>query len=507
MTEGRSGAIPLTTHAAIAIAGLVAIIVASWTFADHLIDLGGPRWDAWYYTGVARTFPDLPPGFMNPYQLQRIVPSMLVNAGMRLTGQPRDDGSITVAFLVFDILALVASALLWLRVARREVLGAGGFWLGFGGLFLTFASLRFVAFNPAMTDTAVLLLGMLLVTAFLERRPLLLAAVALVGGFTWPIVAITAAPLLLFPRGAAGGDRAPADRRIHWIPVGIAAGVALLYLVRVVRLYLGGVRRVHSHAFTAINEELVWLSIPIVVIYLYVVTRTLLADVTIRSAWRAVRDIRLRDVALVAIVFVVPMILTRVLATPGTPPPITGLGFLSFLTILPVVHPGRALVAHVLYFSPVLLLTVAFWPRVAQEIRRAGLGMVGAVLFSCYIALSSESRQSTLVLPMLVTFTALAVRSLPVPRAVIAYLCIASVLTARPWSRLGMPDAPHRTWTEPEMLVYLRAYFDHTGPWMSELGYFQRLLAVAVLSAGLWLVWRFTGSSRAAAARAASRPA
>jgi hypothetical protein len=501
MTEGRPGAPSLTPHAALALVALVSIILGSWVFADHLVDLGGPRWDAWYYTGVARAFPHLPAGFRNPYQMQRVIPSLLVNFGLRLTGQPRSVESVTFGFLVLDLLILVAAGLLWLRIARRERFGVAGFWLGFTGLFFTFASLRFVAWNPAMTDTAALLLGLMLIVAYLERRPLLLTLVALVGGFTWPVVTITAVPLLLFPRSNAAPAVDPADDPPPRLPIVIGVLAALLYLGRFGQLYLGGVRRVHSSAFTPINEDLVWLSALIVAVYLYVVTRSLLANLTLRRSLSAVTSVRLRDGGLTAVTLAVPWMITRVLAAPGVPPPITGVGFLSFLTILPAVHPGRFLVAHALYFSPVLLLTIKFWPRIASAIRETGLGMVGAVLFSCYIALSTESRQSTLAWPMVVMFTVAVSVSMRVPSRIIAFFGIASVLSARPWSQLNDADAPHRVWSEPEMLRYLSAYFDHAGPWMSERGYLLRLLIVAVLSAGFWLLWRLPGWSRSEARR------
>jgi len=148
--------------------------------------------------------------------------------------------------------------------------------------------------------------------------------------------------------------------------------------------------------------------------------------------------------------------------------------------------PFRALVAHIVYYGPLVFLAIAVWPAVARKGAALGPGAALAVLLAPLLALNPETRQLPFTMVVVVTLTVLYVAEKERGAWVAAAICIASLLYAKPWWAYFAPalkkgDA-FLTWP-------FQAYFKHMGPWMtpsSMLDHTAWLMPVFVLA----LAWR-----------------
>ena len=347
---------------------------------------------------------------VSAYRIFRMLPSFLAHGVLRLAGAPLTPGNVILFFEIYNLLLLCLAALAWGGIADALSLGGQGKFLGFIGLFCNHAVLKFDLYYPVLTDVSGYACAVFLLWAFVRARIWLTALVTVAGMFCWPPLLVYGAVVLLFPRR----DQLPqAPSR----PAGIWAGI----------LAAGGYGILAAHPLTGLTPHYP-LAAAVVMLYLGLSAYLLFASpyrvwAMLRRATTPGRLIVFAGAAALAVL--AWLTLGRVVAHPGDggffnlSPWRMALAYLRTTCVpLSVRFPGEFLVAHVLYFGPLLLLTGLFPARTAAAAGRLGLGFFLLIVVAVGHAIMPLSRQWLAGYPVLALATVWALRDVPLSRGI-----------------------------------------------------------------------------------------
>jgi hypothetical protein len=118
--------------------------------------------------------------------------------------------------------------------------------------------------------------------------------------------------------------------------------------------------------------------------------------------------------------------------------------------------PAVFLVSHIVYFGPLVLLTVFFWKDIVKQIQRFPIGLTLFFVGNMILSLSSESRFLTAAFPFFVIFTIKALDSIELKPAFVQFsllfpFCSLSMVSHQCCNPEGFADA----------------FMMNYGPWMS----------------------------------------
>ena len=426
---------------------------------------GGVGWDGQAYAAWAHDFPgEVLRAHVSEYQALRVLPSALVWA----SGLAPIRG-----FQVLDAFALVASAALLARIAIALGWSRATGWAAFAATFLAFANARHALYDPVLTDPSAFLLGMATAWAFVERRPIAQWAVAGAAMFTWPVLAPAGLAMLALPR-ARGLPEARAPRLLA--PAVAAAATALIaaWLVEeIVNPYYG-------------TEQ--WLDRSIHALWpLTIACAAALAGAAALFVARAphtwsvvpyLRALTIRRTAL-AIVAAGALVAARMWWIDRVRTDMIGIDLRAIQHViagLALRAPLAHVVFHVVYFGPVVLLAIAYWPRVARTAASWGPGAVIALGLFVLNATTTESRTLNHLMPLVIV---LVFDSTEWSRGRALVFAALALAWSKLWLPIGYTDAQHSF-----------RYMMQQGPWAANSAYLWQLVAAAVTAAVLTLAWR-----------------
>jgi len=440
---------------------------------------GGFGWDGMSYAAIAKDFPGRVFGRrLDPFRIQRIVPSGAVHYGLRLAGlSTNDDSHILRGFQVYNMLLLIAGVYAWNGIAARLGLSRRGTWLGFAAVYVNFAVLRMTFFYPVLTDTTALVAGMFLLEGHLAGRAWVVWLVGLVGAFTWPLLLPMALVLLVFPRRtAATATMASATRPklLACLAVGTAVALAALWRVFVVGQTIDGAGPLWYWWTPA--------AAACVAAYLAAAAWWLLDLDGLARPRRVLAQARWQGAAAALALISVVALVRAVVFVPNGAPEFTAKHFLCETLVKSVAKPGIFLVAHIVYFGPIVLAALLFWPEVCERIRRQGIGVVLLAGAAAVLSIGSESRQFVNFLPLVAGFTVQTLDELPRPRWHDGVFLTAALVLSKCWLPLNHGATTGNLERFPDQF-----YFMNHGPWMSDGMYLTQGVVVAALAAVL--VW------------------
>jgi len=473
---------------------LGAACVAGIVLSERVDHGEGFGWDGIVYGRVAQDpVQRLLVDPVGPYQLQRVLPSVVVGSFLRVAGASPTAANVVLGFLLYNALLMVGMCVLWNRIARRLELSSGAHWLGFIALFVNVAMLRNAAYYPVLTDVSAAALGLLFLELHLSGRRVALALASILGAFAWPLATYYGATLLLLPTSAPPLDRTRPTRLGVWLggALGVLAAAGCLFMY-----HERGYRSPGMGPITVVVEEVVYVGIVLSSVYLALVVGSYARGVSTRTVRTAAARLRKIDVALALAVLLVPRV---VIAAIAVGPSFMSLkDFLYFAMYGSVTRPALPLVAHAVYLGPVVLMIAPLWSEVRDAAAGLGAGVLCVAAISLLLLISPESRQGLLGWPMLVALIAVAAdRCVHLTRGVVATVGLLAVISVKPWMSFVTPPggAPEAAWMSlspdlREQAVRYRRYFMHHGPWMPNREYVVQglvvLLAAVLIAVLLW---------------------
>ena len=475
--------------------------IASLLWAERLPVGGGFGWDGQNYGAWARDFNKaVIVDKVNDYYVQRIAPSAIIHFSTKQILRPfyshhrigeilAENKNIILAFGIYNLVLLILSAWLWGRIADRLTLTDLGKWFGFCALFINYAIAKSNAYQPVLLDTSAFFLGLLMFHFFLNRNSWGLLAVIIVSGFTWPTLPVMATMLLVLPRP----NREPAPpplalATIRWLSAGAAAlvtiGVGLIFVYLIRQEVLQGWDRT---GMVRINFGLLYLSIAATLAYLFFAFRIALNDGQLWNLPGIIRTVQWKWAAAALLV----LLLQRIAYHQLQGPVLSYWKFSDFIFytfISSLTEPFIFLVAHAVYYGPIILLVAIFWRPFCERASELGTGFKLFVILNLALSICPQSRYQ---LPSVGAFAIVMVWIVDgwrLNRWHLAVWVLLSLLYSKVWYTFN--TGPMNPTDTASLLSFpLQHFFMNSGPWMSHSMYLvQGTVVLATLVALLLIV-------------------
>ncbi|HEX8499943.1 MAG TPA: hypothetical protein VF659_05070 [Pyrinomonadaceae bacterium] len=479
-----------------------AVGLALILFGERQTVNDGLGWDGTLYANWVRdTYNVLFVQGLEAYFTRRVLPSLVVRGGMELLSAPFTNRNIVLAYEVYNLVLLTASAHVWGRVADELKLEDRAKWFGFLFLFVNFTNLKWNFYAPVWTDPPAFTLGLLAFYFYLKDRPGWLALVVFLSGFTWPTGPLMFSLLLVFPRRE--GEPAPVPYRLNLVAAGAAALVTAAAVLRLTDARLP--ERVQwFYRLLWVDTDFARLSAAALVAYVFFAYRGVLADGRLFDPRHALRSVRWRRVPLVAAILAAQKLIQLAIWN-GQDIHVGSTKMFVMQTLLSgMTEPLIPVVAHPLWYGPWFLLLLLFWKPFCRACAGYGLGMSALLLVTVFVSICSQSRWTANVFPV---FVAVLVRALwPVLKGQSLLLWAALCLVySKVW--LVMNTAPFVDDGTMEGLLSfpLQRQFMTFGTYMARETYFAQGAAVLLTGALLYFVVR--RGRAAGVAREAPAPA
>ena len=485
---------------------------------------GGFGWDGVYYAEMVRHLDTMVSnGELGSYYMQRILPAACVRGVLLLTGMPINDDNIINGFEIYNLLILVLICFSWKRISEKLSLSISGRWIGFSGIFINFECSKQSFFYPVLTDVTALLAGTLLLLFYLEKKPVLIFIVSVVGAFCWPVVSTSGALLIFFLKTVLPDNsiRPPPLRlKIQSIDkISAAKNLFICILVFCVIGYIAlvlytptseqvcGIYNLKLSKFSEnmpisffdkiqrsingadpcllekilIQAEKLLTAIPSILI-LFVALLALIGSTSFfKYLISSLREIPLLLFILAVLVMLIPALLIKHFANPVVANP-SSLLVLIRLTLFP--QEGKFFLPFVslaVFWGPVVLLIIIYWQEFCIQTRKLGPGVVAVIALALILGMVGEPRFLTIGWPFLVLGLVLTLEDIRFKPEFKPVFIILTIIFAQFWMILNyepwMPPDGEGLQDFPKQL-----YFMHYGLWMSWITYLVQL-AILVLSA------------------------
>ncbi len=436
--------------------------------ADHL-GWDGNRYGKWV---KELTLDSLPGGF-NSYEVNRFLPSLVVRWTLLALHLELSNENIVTTFRIGNLLMAVIMVILWCRSADLIGIRPTGKWLGFIGLVINHATLKAGFFYPVLTDSFAMALGTACLFFYLSRRGSALLVTTLIGSFVWPTILPFGFLMLAFPRPVETPSQNPA-----WPAPWIAAAGAGATLVMIGWVVASGFRLRSTTVDLWLSFS--YLSAAIVAIYLFFGVRHLTNS---QAIWRDLRPTSLMKRRWLWIALLLPIIVGLIKwSLVSAPARINGKRIFFEILYTSITEPGIFLLAHVLYFGPIIILTVLLWPRVASSLISNGTGLALCCILALLIGAGSESRKWINFFPVIVLATTHAAQSLNWTRWRLALFAGLSLLLSKVW----MPMAQDVSLPVVGEVSWRTLYSSSRGPWIDHDLYLGQAVVVAAVAGAIY---------------------
>lgn len=418
---------------------------------------------------------------VTPYRVVRILPSALAWGVLTLVDAAKTPDNVIRFFQIANVVLLVLSALAWGGIADAAGLRPQGKLLGFLGLFGNYLVLKYTFYYPVLTDVFGYTGALFILWAYLRNRTCWLFAATLAGSFAWPTLCVYGGLLLFFPwrAGVVAGKPFLAGR---------------LALLTVPALYLFYAVRVQPTPYHA-------LAVAVVCTYLAGGAWLLFGDARNLRPASMLRATTWSRLAILAAGLALYLLGKELFNPPGASGEnnnffqMSALAMIEFYILgicvpLSTRFPGEFLVAHTLYFGPLLLLTACFARQTTEAGGRFGFGFLLCLAVAGLHAVMPLSRQWLAGYPFVVLVTVMALEHVALSRAFFVSFAALSLIISKVWLAINFEVAPGASgsiydqpfaWTQG---FSFDRYISSTGRWMSAEWYAVQgafLLAVFML--------------------------
>lgn len=432
--------------------------LSSIFFGERIPVSNGFGWDGIFYGELVKNFNI---SGLSTYQTQRIFPSAIVHYILTPLNLPLENFYVVNGFAFYNLLLLLLSCYLWRLIAVEIGLSEKSFWLGFIGLFINFANVKFAFYYPVLTDVTSFTLTLLMLLCYLQNRVTSLCLVTLIGAFTWPILLYSGLLLILFRKNQLNTHDYKTSS-LSILAALFATGFVSYYIVD---LYIiKGITDVGSGTAPIVT----WLA-PLNIIaclsYLFVAIKSLFDGINFRNVLQYLRQITYSRVFLALLVLFVAKTIVYILADPNQPA--TSLEFIIHTFVLcSITRPFIFLVSHSLYFGSIFFILLFLWKPYVYTIRQYGFGLLLLMALGILMSITPESRHSTVTFTVTVPFLVKATDNLKWKVQLYWYFGIISVCLSKFWYKINVAPLEGSPLEFP-----FQHYFMNFGPWMSNQMY------------------------------------
>jgi hypothetical protein len=444
---------------------------------------GGLGYDGTTYASIVKNFPmAVFEKGLDAYRVGRILPSGIVWSGLSVLQKPLTNYKILTAYRLYNLGLIVLASLAYVLIARELKFNIRTRWLGFIGLFLNVAVAKHFFYYPVATDQTAFVLGLLLLYFFLKNNKIGLLITTILGSFTWPLMMYYGVFLYIFPKKAIEKEKAGA-RLILPFSILFVCGLLILFI----KVYndektIGLLEAVGA---AQVVDSVIYLSMLTVLAYIFYGLKIALDNIGFPSFQSILKSTSAsRFVVGLLVLILVTSIVSLLTDDPGV---LSIQWFLEGIALNSIVRPFGSLVANVIYYGPVLLLTLFLWKPFIQIVRQHGLGLSFFIVGNFFLSINAESRMLMPTLPFFVVFTALATQELKWKASIYWFLGIVSFLFSKIWLLMNTTEPM----TGVPLQFPLQYIFMNHGPWMSNQMYVIQGIFVLVTGVIVFMLIKY----------------
>jgi len=410
---------------------------------------------------------------IDSYLFQRILPSAVghfVLKGM----QSLNSGykPIVLYFLWANALLVLVCIWVYFKIVNLLKWNTPKMLIGFAALFFNFAILKQTWYYPVLTDVFAFTCGMLLLYFYLRRNQLGMFFIMIIGSFVYPLFLLSSILLFL---------KLPFDVAKYFR---ILIGVLLICWTVLFFSYLVDSSFIHEKYKMHVNNNWIYLSAVLTIIYLYRITRYFSGQL-ITEQVEQLHHYRLWLMVSIAY-FILQFYWIKQLSIPEEV--FTPQTFLLNIFQQSFSNPLAYLVFHATYFGPLVLLMVF-----VKNYSKASWSNGFLLYIFSYLLLSigTESRQFINVWPFMVIWFLQSMDGTAVSKKFTFVFVIVAIVLSKFFIPINHPDifVTYQYDQFPEQL-----YFMNHGPFATDIAYAINLCIC--LTFGLILYFSFTKSQK-----------
>lgn len=416
---------------------------------------------------LSRSNPHLEIYMMQMYGIRRIFVPTVVHYIMKVLRLEYSNRNIILTFQWFNLFLIAISAVAWGKIINGTITHDTAKILSFVFLFCNYAILKMNSYYVVLLDMTAFLLCILSLYCYLNNSQVGLLLLAIISAFTWPTMFYNIVILFLFPKKF----NVVKDTKFNVIRIVVPLIMTALFIAEAIYIIL---IRKFSQIKEPVNMKLLPVSIAVAAIYLFFSYLYLLRNVSFNNiAYLLRKDTVVRFFILIVIYFV----LNKIYALYHTRLPEDRL--LRVLIVSSVLQPLIFMLAHIIYFGPVMLFPLIYYKEYFRIIHNYGIGMVLLFFLNIPFILMSESRCITNFFPVITFFAALLVDKFKMSYTQVLLFSLLSLFASKFWMDINGS-------------VDLELYYMNFGPWMTFKWYLIQGILVLLTAGYILYVKRYT---------------
>lgn len=422
--------LPIKLNNTVLITSLSFLIFYSigYYFWGERIPVGnGYGWDGLVYAAYVQQFWLYISQTHDIYHVNRILPSFIIYLALKILHLNMHSPIIVVnSFIIFNSLLFIASCLLWFKICCVKQFKTTTYWIGFISLFINFLYLKHNFYDPVLTDTAAIFLGMLALYFYVKKNYLLLTLTLIPAYFTWPISIVFFCPLILFTQGIKPASTFSLFERVFALLVTsafIGICIYLTYIVGNMRIISNGVK---------IYYPLLPFSIFIAAYFIY----TVLINSRLAISFINLFKLNYRNLGYLIFSCIFSFILFHWLAhhlpNYATAKPLFTIQDLFTVSILgAIAKPGLFFISHFAFWGPAVILMMCYLKEMAQQSGQDSIGLMIFMLITIVLALNSQTRQLSFNYPFIIYLLCCVMDNKFITKQSILYYLIAGLVASK----------------------------------------------------------------------------
>jgi len=429
---------------------------------------GGLGWDGVTYGNITKNVTTLIGNReFDSYYAHRFLPSAIVRVVLEINKIPLSDKNIVKCFQVYNLIIVIAVLFFLLKIFKKINVSESSKWVGFFTMFFSFECSKQFYYDPVLTDSTALLIGILLLFFYIERKLVCLLILSIIGSMSWQLTSVCVAVAILFidTKFIIRDKKLVNSHLINIFKIITFITVASYLYTKIAKnsynIYFGkiitGLPSITILTFGLVN--LLWLG--------------KLTDFKCK--------INIKKVLCAIAALIIPNLISKYLSQHGNVLSYTNEQLIG-LFIPPYREFFLPFVTLASYWGPMIIFVFIYWGVFCNKVKSLGVGYVLIIAINIILSLDCEPRFITLGWPFIVVGGVLAMDAIK-PTTQYKYLFIlCTILASCCWLKINSPS-----WSpvaEADLFILPKQlFFMHYGQWTHH--YYYRIELAIFLILGI----------------------
>ena len=435
------------------------LILIGW-FGERIPSNNETGWDGKHYAHYVVELPQqVINGEIDSYHFYRLMPCFIVYLLLKLFHYDPNSVNVVHAFLALNTLLILLSALYYFVLCKHLKINKHAEIIGFAGLFFNFVILKNSFYYPVLTDVFAFAFGFFVVGEFIQKKWLSTFIAFLLGIFTYPLFFVTSFVFLIKSKSNL------IENLISKIFPFIKYILPVLFSIALFIYFNYGKQIIFNEYFFNLSKPWLIAGFPMMLLYIYKIF-----DVQFSFQQHTIN--KLKEVKIIFTAFALLLFYfliehyVRTIAIPEDD--FTSATFLWIIFQQSISKPFSFLVAHFMYFGPIILLMIFYYKKMIAEIPKYGWQYFVFIFIYLILGIGSESRQFMNAWPAFIILFVIAINQINFNKNHVVAFVIISLFQSHFWLKINRPKIY-------ESYIYDKFpeqfYFMHHGPFASDTSY------------------------------------